>query len=163
MRTSLHYFIACMLDGSCDIGLCKERPLSNSPLKLQLYMNAAVDEAISLEFLIYSASRPLPASKQSSKQICTFRITNKKRHDIPIECCSSLQVHVWWRCGMHVSRSSSWLCGIRVIDNSRSVDGTGRLRSHLLPPGAVGALYGSGCFHFSRRLSVSSMINCGGW
>merc|ERR1712137_528704 len=62
-------------------------------------MNAAVDEAISLEFLIYSASRPLPASKQSSKQICTFRITNKKRHDIPIERCSSLQMHVWWRLG----------------------------------------------------------------
>jgi hypothetical protein len=31
-------------------------------------MNAAVDEAISLEFLIYAASRPLPASQQAIKQ-----------------------------------------------------------------------------------------------
>lgn len=49
-----------------------------------------------------------------------------------------------------------------MAGDSRSVEGTGRLRSYLLPPGAVGALYGSGCFHLSSRFSVSSMINCVG-
>lgn len=52
---------------------------------------------------------------------------------------------------------------VKMHRNSRSVEGTGKLRSYLLPPGAVGALYGSGCFHFSSRFSVSSMINCGKW
>lgn len=31
----------------------------------------------------------------------------------------------------------------------------GRLRSYLDPPGAVGGAYGSGCFHFSSKSSVS--------
>lgn len=44
--------------------------------------------------------------------------------------------------------------------NVRSVLGTGRLRWYLLPPGAVGGLYGSGCFHLSSNSSVSWMIAC---
>ena len=30
----------------------------------------------------------------------------------------------------------------------------------MLPPGAVGGLYGSGCFHFSNSCFVSSIIAC---
>jgi len=33
--------------------------------------------------------------------------------------------------------------------------GAGKLRSYLDPPGAVGAWYGSGCFHFSSKSSAS--------
>lgn len=36
----------------------------------------------------------------------------------------------------------------------RSRMGHCRLRSNLLPPGAVGGLYGSGCFHFESSSSV---------
>ena len=42
----------------------------------------------------------------------------------------------------------------------RSKFGQGRFRSYLLPPGAVGGLYGSGCFHFSNSSSVCSSSNC---
>lgn len=60
----------------------------------------------------------------------------------------------------------------------RSKMGAGRLRSYLepvsvsrvrgrsekvaksSPPGAVGGRYGSGCFHFSRRFSVSLIKSC---
>jgi hypothetical protein len=47
-------------------------------------------------------------------------------------------------------------CYIPIVSRiySRSVLGTGKLRSYLLPPGAVGGLYGSGCFHFSKISSV---------
>lgn len=39
----------------------------------------------------------------------------------------------------------------------RSKLGQGKFRSYLLPPGAVGGLYGSGCFHFSSSCFVSSI------
>lgn len=42
----------------------------------------------------------------------------------------------------------------------RSKLGQGKFRSYLLPPGAVGGLYGSGCFHFSSSCFVSSMRAC---
>lgn len=42
----------------------------------------------------------------------------------------------------------------------RSKLGHGRFRSYLLPPGAVGGLYGSGCFHFSNRSSVCLISSC---
>lgn len=38
----------------------------------------------------------------------------------------------------------------------RSRMGQGKLRSYLLPPGAVGGRYGSGCFHCLRSSSVWS-------
>lgn len=44
--------------------------------------------------------------------------------------------------------------------DSRSKCGQGKLRSYLLPPGAVGGLYGSGCFHFSNNSSVCSKSTC---
>lgn len=55
--------------------------------------------------------------------------------------------------------SASVICRItrRYV---RSVCGHGRLRSYLLPPGAVGGLYGSGCFHLSSRSSVCSIRIC---
>lgn len=95
----------------------------------------------------------------------TRTLKKKKRHiHPPIKHCASS--FLTGACGVGLAkvsvedapaRNSEWKCK----KNSRSVDGTGRLRSYLLPPGAVGALYGSGCFHFSSRLSASSTINCG--
>jgi hypothetical protein len=115
--------------------------------------------------LIYSGQLRLvsPSANQQANQASKFVHSGsptKKRH-IPIERCSSLQMHVWWRCEYMSANLTHRYTGFNQY-HSPSVDGTGRLRSHLLPPGAVGALYGSGCFHFSRRLSVSSMINCVG-
>jgi hypothetical protein len=42
--------------------------------------------------------------------------------------------------------------------------GHGRFRSYLEPPGAVGAVYGSGCFHLSNASSASCRmtLNCRG-
>lgn len=37
----------------------------------------------------------------------------------------------------------------------------GRVPDYSIPPGAVGGRYGSGCFHFSRMCSVSSINSCG--
>jgi hypothetical protein len=42
----------------------------------------------------------------------------------------------------------------------RSRRGDGKFRWYLLPPGAVGGLYGSGCFHFSSSASVCSINSC---
>lgn len=53
-------------------------------------------------------------------------------------------------------RSSVKSAGIAALPlHSRSRFGTGKLRSYFEPPGAVGGLYGSGCFHFSSKASVS--------
>jgi hypothetical protein len=147
---------ACLLDVSCCIDLCKEEPLSRSQLVSQITRTRQLMELF-LMILIYSCQ---PASSQASNLYIPDS-PRKKRHNIPIECCSSLQMHVWWCCGY---MSANLAHGYTAFNqyHSPSVEGTGRLRSHLLPPGAVGALYGSGCFHFSRRLSVSSMINCVG-
>lgn len=41
----------------------------------------------------------------------------------------------------------------------RSVFGAGRFRWYLLPPGAVGGTYGSGCLKLSNSCSVCSMIS----
>ncbi len=41
----------------------------------------------------------------------------------------------------------------------RSELGTGKFRWYLLPPGAVGGRYGSGCLYESRSFSVCSMIS----
>jgi hypothetical protein len=35
-----------------------------------------------------------------------------------------------------------------------------RIRGGCIPPGAVGGRYGSGCFHFSSRASVSLISSC---
>jgi hypothetical protein len=127
-------------------------------------MNAAVDGTFSYDFDIFRpASFVSPcASQHKQANLYIPDSPTKKRHDIPIERCSSLQMHVWWRCEYMSANVYQGYAALKQY-NLPSVDGTGRLRSHLLPPGAVGALYGSGCFHFSRRLSVSSMINYVGW
>lgn len=58
--------------------------------------------------------------------------------------------------GGAVSSVSFWrLLSTALSSHSRSRFGTGKLRSYLDPPGAVGGLYGSGCFHFSSKASVS--------
>jgi len=43
----------------------------------------------------------------------------------------------------------------RTMCGGGSRIGAGRFRSYLEPPGAVGAWYGSGCFHFSSKSSAS--------
>ena len=76
------------------------------------------------------------------------------------------------------------MVGRKWGNNLRSVIGQGTLRSYFEPmeavsivmsaadaekypghvsnepPGAVGARYGSGCFHFSSKLSVSLIKSC---
>jgi hypothetical protein len=42
----------------------------------------------------------------------------------------------------------------------RSNIGAGKFLWYLLPPGAVGGLYGSGCLYASNSSSVCSMISC---
>lgn len=39
--------------------------------------------------------------------------------------------------------------------HSRGKSGAGMFLSYLEPPGAVGGIYGSGCFHFANSFSVS--------
>jgi hypothetical protein len=47
-------------------------------------------------------------------------------------------------------------CQKRRSEDKRSNIGGGKLRSYLVPPGAVGGMYGSGCFHVCSIRSVSS-------
>lgn len=56
-----------------------------------------------------------------------------------------------------ITRSAS-LHRLRHKIHSRSKYGAGIFLSYLLPPGAVGGRYGSGCFHFSKRSFVCSIM-----
>jgi len=62
----------------------------------------------------------------------------------------------------YVQTPNDWIKPISTVRNiyiviwgGGSRIGAGRLRSNFDPPGAVGAWYGSGCFHFSSKSSAS--------
>lgn len=91
-----------------------------------------------------------------------------------------LQDHLWRSCDSLALKHN--MATTMTLD-SRSKMGHGKLRSYLepvysisnavsaaepemypgtrdAPPGAVGGRYGSGCFHFSSKFSVSLMRSC---
>lgn len=84
------------------------------------------------------------------------RLMNRRKEKVSI-CCSWYLHLAAWRGSCVKALVSDWGDWRRWKEKDvRSRMGQTKLRSYLLPPGAVGGRYGSGCFHCLRSSSVWS-------